>query len=478
MTPPASARIRMYKLTELGDCFLLTFTSGAKTSRMLIDCGSFRNSGASVTRLKGIVASIKQELNGAKLDVVVGTHQHNDHLSGFFHCEPDFRAIGIEQVWLSWLDDPTDSKARKIGQRFGNLRLGLAQLRDRYARLTPVQRARFTKDGQRAIGQLNEMLGAFGAMEAKAAPELPAKATGILKTIGQAHPEYLRPGRILDLPGLPPGAVRVYVLGPPRIAKDELLFRPNPRKGESYDLALAAAETSVGRLLGAMDAQRGEVSRAEEHYPFREGLKRRGKTGGTVELRALRKQYFHPDTKWRRIDDAWLRSAGSLALFLDDYTNNSSLALAIELVKEDKVLLFPADAQTGNWVSWDKAPWETTGVTTDSLLSRTAFYKVGHHASHNATLVQAFEKLNRTDLVALIPVHKQDPNITKPKGWKMPARNLFKRLVEKTEGRVLQMDGVDPADCDPRKEPAKSAWKRAGIIPRTDPLFIEVEIGK
>ena len=31
------------------------------------------------------------------------------------------------------------------------------------------------------------------------------------------------------------------------------------------------------------------------------------------------------------------------------------------------------------------------GVTTDDLLARTVFYKVGHHASHNATLVALFE---------------------------------------------------------------------------------------
>ena len=39
---------------------------------------------------------------------------------------------------------------------------------------------------------------------------------------------------------------------------------------------------------------------------------------------------------------------------------------------------------------------------------------------------------------------------------KMPATNLFKRLREKTENRVLQMDGVNPPSCNPTKEPAKA----------------------
>src|SRR5258708_778196 len=82
MCAKASARICMYRLNELGDCFLLTFTSDAASSRLLIDCGSFRNGGDSIVRLKTITAKIKEALNGKPLDVVVGTHQHNDHLSG------------------------------------------------------------------------------------------------------------------------------------------------------------------------------------------------------------------------------------------------------------------------------------------------------------------------------------------------------------------------------------------------------------
>jgi hypothetical protein len=84
--------------------------------------------------------------------------------------------------------------------------------------------------------------------------------------------------------------------------------------------------------------------------------------------------------------------------------------------------------------------------------------------------------MNRPDLVALIPVHKRDPNITKPNGWKMPAKNLFKRLKEKTDHRVLQMDDVNPPDCNPAKDPAKTAWKRVGIKPKINDLSVEIEI--
>src|SRR5688500_7792832 len=97
MSANVTATIRMYRLDELGDCFLLIFVSGGKTSRVLIDCGSFRNGTKSKQRLEKIVASIKSEAGGDPLDVVVATHQHNDHVSGFVHCEDTFKEIRVSQ---------------------------------------------------------------------------------------------------------------------------------------------------------------------------------------------------------------------------------------------------------------------------------------------------------------------------------------------------------------------------------------------
>ena len=39
------------------------------------------------------------------------------------------------------------------------------------------------------------------------------------------------------------------------------------------------------------------------------------------------------DQSWRRIDAAWLGASETMALQLDSATNNTSLAIAIELVK-------------------------------------------------------------------------------------------------------------------------------------------------
>ena len=480
MSVNVSAKVCMYRLHELGDCFMVTFTAGAPgaagafSSRMLIDCGSFRNSGVSTARLDKIATAIAKELAGAPIDVVVGTHQHNDHLSGFVHCEQAFRTIGVEQVWLSWLDNPLDKKAQKIGKDHHNLTLQLHAARAALA--SSLKRSRASRPlAARSFEVLDDVLGFYGA-SGGAPPKVPADAVKTLKAIGTKKPEYLEPGRSLDMPGVPPGSVRVHVLGPPR--KDEDLYRKDPRKGESYDHALASANLLASRFLDASRAAGSskKASRDEEDYPFNQRYKRTTAGSRSPALKALLKRYNVRADGWRTLDDDWLQQAEALALFLDTFTNNSSLVLAIELVASGKVLLFAADAQTGNWSSWANVKWDDPGVSTDDLLARTVLYKVGHHASHNATLVAAFEKVGTPELVALIPVHKKDPNIAKANGWKMPAKNLFKRLTEKTSGRVLQMDCVNPPECDPAVNPAKAAWKKVGIQPRITDIAVELDI--
>lgn len=461
-----SAKVRMYRLDELGDCFLLAFKSGTKTSHMLIDCGSFSNSAASIARLKKIADHIKKELDGEPLSVVVGTHQHNDHLSGFAHCDSIFRAIGIEQVWLSWLDDPKDRMARRIGHDFNNLRMKLFQVRDKLIAMQGLS------PNSPRLAMLNGALGFFGSKGQKEPPLLPAQALRTLVDIGKKA-SYLRPGQAIDMPGLPKGSVKVHVLGPPR--SEDLLYRKDPRKGESYDHALASALIGATKFLAASDHHIRNAASEDQQYPFNEIYKCTSGELRKPPLRDMISHYRNNAEGWRKIDDDWMEQANSLALFLDTYTNNSSLVLAIELVMLGKVLLFAADAQTGNWTSWADIKWEDEDTSTDDLLSRTVLYKVGHHGSHNSTLVAAFEKMTHADLCALIPVHKQDTHVIH--GWKMPAAKLLKKLVERTSGRVLQMDDVNPPSCNPNGK-ARQAWKKTGIKPKITDMFIELEISK
>jgi hypothetical protein len=136
--------------------------------------------------------------------------------------------------------------------------------------------------------------------------------------------------------------------------------------------------------------------------------------------------------------------------------------VAIELSDEGDVLLFAADAQVGNWLSWQDLSWTVDGktVTGPDLLKRTIFYKVGHHGSHNATLREKGLELMERLRVAMIPVD-QDMAIKKRWGH-MPLDEIVAALDERTKPRngvVLRVDKPMPASQEKVAE---------------DPLFFEV----
>ena len=136
------------------------------------------------------------------------------------------------------------------------------------------------------------------------------------------------------------------------------------------------------------------------------------------------------------------RLATELALALQSYTNNTILVLALEAGEPGKgdVLLFAADAQIGNWESWQTWTCETNGVkvTGPDLLKRTIFYKVGHHGSHNATLkghgVEEMDALK----AAIIPVDEEEA--LKKRWGRMPLPDLIAALEKKAPGMIFRTD--------------------------------------
>jgi beta-lactamase superfamily II metal-dependent hydrolase len=460
-------KVRMYKLNELGDCFQLSFTKAAKTTNILIDCGTFRNSGVSKKRIEDVLKEVYKVTNKKALDVVVATHQHNDHVSGFTHSFTTFRKFGIKEAWLSWLDDPKDPQAKKIGKAHKNLAGALTQL----AGMMPTPK-KIVTDKDRLIDRLKDISGFY----LQGVAEVPRKGIENLKKMAE-RTSYLDPGQILEVPGFTSKEIKVYVLGPPRNETD--LYDINPSKDESYDKELGRMELSLNRYMSALSAIAGNDERSEYNYPFDQCMKiKKGEWDKMLDKEFLKEI---KNETWRDISNEWLQSLESMALYLDTYTNNSSLVLAFELVKEKKVLLFVGDAQTGNWTSWKTIKWKKAGdgaAVLEDLLSKTVLYKVGHHASHNATLKEALEKMTNPELVAMIPVNKNDPNITKPNGWKMPASNLYKRLKQVTANRVLRMDSKSGyADqCDPATSAAaKKSWGKVKKVVNSA-LWVEVEV--
>ena len=454
-------RVRMYR-QGLGDCFLVTFPQpGGKPFQILIDCGVLVGTAA---KMQKIVEHVRDTVRDgattgkAHVDIVVATHEHKDHLSGFnqarklFSNEFDFGA-----VWLGWTENLTDAEIKKIKEAKKKVALML-----RAALANPLAAAAWldSVESLLSFSEDDDTTGTGKIAEALEYLKLRGKDAGDLK--------YLEPGTgPIYVDGLE--GVRVYVLGPPR---DPLLLKGSAVTAQDKhdDLIYHLGRTgdvgvnALGAAVSALDGAEGD-----RYYPFSAEHRISRKSAQFKRIESFVTGVYDDKTQeWRRVDHDWLMAFGQLALDLDNDTNNTSLVLAFEFTATKEVLLFVADAQVGSWKSFASVQYEMPGTSTKmpahDLLKRTVFYKVGHHCSHNATLKKGgLELMTHEDLVAFIPLDKdtakaqgkKDPVTGKPKGWDMPAGPLFTRLKERAKNRVAISDV---------KEELTPEAKAAGVI--------------
>ena len=413
----------------LGDCFLITLprTTG-KPYYIMIDCGVVLGTPDAINQMRDVVSNIIETTHG-HVDLLLATHEHWDHLSGFVQAKDLFRGLKVDQVWLAWTEDPQDALANKLRAEHQAMRMALA---------SACARMRATGAGDGMADSLLEFFGAAGQ-----------GTTGEALTFVKNVCRKLRYCRPADAPvELEDAGVRTYILGPPPDEKSIRKYNPSKRDPETYGLA----EMYMDKVAPAiMDTDRDA--------PFDPIVQ--------IPLEAARQVPFfatrywgedsdspEADQSWRRIDADWLDCSSSLALQLDSATNNTSLVLAIELA-DARVLLFVADAQVGNWLSWQELAWTVDGktVTGPDLLNRTVLYKTGHHGSHNATLREkGLDSMQHLE-IALIPV---DHAMAVKKRWgKMPLNELEKALNKATNNRVLRIDRKIPQALEDRVEQDK-----------------------
>ena len=449
-------RVRMYR-HGFGDCFLLSFMAGRqKVHSMLIDCGIKLNTSRKLVPPEDMLEDLKAELTppGAaapQLDALVATHEHWDHIA-FFH--PDrkwFDDFQIGSVWMGWTEDPHDSEAVQINSR---LRSGVQALQEAARRLqqatpknsrTPVPKQHRKKHAAKlAFGDAIADVGEFYGLALKSDSGITYKSNPKISSATQAAMEhitalaknsgggarYFSPGTLVPARDLPRG-VRIYVLGPPR---DQLLNKSNRSSGDNKETYFGLDASGLNGFMQALDPQ--PVYRDENHgAPFRKQLG--VPTQKMSEDPWFRGTYLKQEEQYRNVDSDWLNVSARLALQLDGAVNNTSLVLAIEIIKTGSVLLFPGDAQVGSWLSWHKHEWQVGSgsrsrkVTAQELLSRTVLYKVSHHGSDNATLKgQGLEMMTHPDLVAMIP--EQEDSYAG-----IIDKELLEALKRRCRGRVL-----------------------------------------
>ena len=410
---------------------------------MLIDCGLFRGSDMEGETLQAVAEDIAHTTNG-HLNVVVATHEHQDHLSGFWYAREVFRAkITVGQVWLAWTEKLSDPRAAQLKATMTQF---TQQLGATVTRLHQDSRREFGPGALSAVESVLEFAGLGEPLAAGERLSINQKALEFLKGLPQ-HPTqpviYHEPGTVTLINELP--QIRFFILGPPR---SELIKKSDPSKRQSEVYHLAGRDRSnYAMMVPAWDDEETDNDRRDS-MPF--DVSYQVSIVDAQNDAFFRETYFNDTTKqpsdqrYRRIDDDWLHAVGNLALQLDEDTNNTSLVVAIELTESGKVLLFPGDAQVGNWLSWHDCHWaDQADLSAGDLLSRTVVYKVGHHGSHNATLGElGLERMTAPDLVAMIPVDEDFAR--NKKKWDMPFGRLYNRLVEKTQGRLIRSDGRSP----------------------------------
>lgn len=338
---PASARevvVRMYNV-GFGDCFLVTIPTpdGMDERRILIDCGTHPSSTGAHTAT-GTVPLILEDLiaeaGRLRIDVVVMSHRHRDHVSGF--TSERWAEVEVGEVWMPWTENPTDQVATTLREKMGVAADALT-----------LAASSFSKKSL-AVDAANELLANNLALRNESAMETLWNGFS-----GKPMRQYLfaQPNPI-ETPQLP--GVKVHILGP---SQDEAVIRNlEPPKSETF--AHAASETTAAAAVLPFDSEWAvPAARATKGAGF-QGTRVPGQIVGAIRALAA---------------DELLAAAASFTSSI----NGTSLMLVLEI--GDLFLFFPGDAQWGTW----KRVLDDPALR--ALLRRCTFYKIGHHGSHNAT---------------------------------------------------------------------------------------------
>jgi beta-lactamase superfamily II metal-dependent hydrolase len=378
-------RVRMYRV-GFGDCFLVSLPTGGDGEshrHVLVDCG---------VHPQGNLGTMEQVLHdigvvtGRKLALVVATHEHADHISGFGSRAEDFARFDVGEVWMPWAMNDRDPQAVASRKR----RLAMVDdLAKHFAAVGASAKAKAVIENLRGNDKALAVLrGGFA---------------------GDPKVRYFEAGMEPEAPkGL--AGLSVQVLGPPR--SEEFLRKMDPPPSQKY---LHAGP-------GGRKVADNEVRPFQKQWQMKPPVGRKAFAFSREDEQSLRASVLE------ELD------LEALAFALDSAVNNTSLVLLLAF--RTKLLLFPGDAQYGNWKAWldDKSAAQ--------ILPRLSFLKVSHHGSFNATPRQALEAMTTGGFAAMAS--------TQSKPWKsIPQPALMKRLQEKTGRRSVRSDSLPLADAPP-----------------------------
>jgi beta-lactamase superfamily II metal-dependent hydrolase len=412
-------------------------------AHILIDRGVHA---ANIGTIGDCVDDMKQE-TGNHLALVILTHYHADHMSGFASNYDDFTNFNVGAVWITNRLDPANAGASKF---MAQITLVAQQLKMQLG----------VRNDPAAVEAHHKVENALGIASEDGGGGSNAKALKLLQSGFKNKPPvyYYQGGDTPTLPDELEGMITAEILAPsPKDSGGE--FAASDNKTEQYLAALGDDGVPDATRVRPFDKKKWLATPADYPAPTFDEF------GGASKIE---------ETLTRMQPDALAAAADKL----DGTLNNQSLVVLFTC--NEKKLLFVGDAQWGNWAYWlyGKAVTGSDPGITDrakQILGSIDFYKVGHHGSTNATPIPVVGALNQ-DCAAMCSTATGAYG-SPAKKTEVPRTALMDALENRTTKRLVRSDWVAAGD----KEPDPEARQELPDLPEgfstpTEKLYIDYKL--